>query len=434
MIRGVVMALLALSAAFAGAAEEPKPDILLLTIDTLRADRLEACGGKRPVMPNLDAFARSARVFTDAMAAMPQTGPSFCAMFTSLPPRLTGCVRNGVPLPPGVRTMTQVLREAGYETAAVVSNWNLKRKLSGLDRGFDFYEDDFGRNWLGREQQELYAGEVTERALKWLDERAEREGEKKPLFFWVHYMDPHAPYRYHSDFNVWKQTPIDLEEREEVPMRYDSECGFADHHAGLLLERARASGMTVLFTADHGESLFDHNYLGHTRQIYQVMMHVPLIIWGPSLDTGIDHTSTRGIDIAPTVLGLAGVPPMEGARGRNLLDATGPETGPRVVETYGGAVDEGERDVAVVVEREPEYRGVISSGWKLITEPGGACELYYLPDDPYEEHDLASSNPTLVKELRGHIAHWLETTPRALADPALLSPEDVEALEAAGYL
>jgi arylsulfatase A-like enzyme len=433
-MRWGIMGVILVAMGVARAAEEPRPDILLLTFDTLRTDRLQAYGGTRPVMPHLDNFALSARVFTDVVADMPQTGPSMCSMFSSLPPRLTGCVRNGVPLPESVRTMTQTFQEAGYETAAIVSNWNLKRKLSGLERGFEMYDDDFGRNWLGREQQELYADEVTARAMKWLDERAGRDGDRKPLFFWVHYMDPHAPYRYHSEFNVWGQTPRDLGTREEVPLRYDSECGFADHHAGILLERARAAGMTVVFTADHGESLHEHNYLGHTRQIYHVIMHIPLMVWRDGIEAGKSDTPGRGIDIAPTVLGLAGLPAWEGARGRDLLGAHPAPAGPRVFETYGGSVNEGERDMAVIVDREPAYQGVLHQGWKLITDADKNHELYRVPDDPYEEHNVAGAEIARVQEYLGHIRQWMEETPRATADPALLSGEDIEALEAAGYL
>lgn len=405
------------------------PNVVLISVDTLRADHLGCYGYIRPTSPNIDRLADGSLLFEDCICEEPQTTPSMCSMFSAQIPRVTGCVRNAVPLPEGIVTVAQVFRDAGYQTAAVVSNWNLKRELCGLDRGFDNYDDAFGRPHLGLTHPERYADEVTELALGIVGQRAA----DRPFFFWFHYMDPHAPYRYHRAFNPWRKTMRELEERDETIARYDSEVAFADHHIGRLLEALPKSETFVVFTADHGESLFEHGILGHSRDIYQPGLRIPLLVRGPGIRPGRTAAPARGIDIGVTLLGLAGLQAAPEMLGIDLIAAKPAQDRVRVVEVYGGGVREGADAREVVLGRIPKFQGVIVEGWKLVTD-GSNPELFHIESDPLETRDLADAKPEPVRALCGRLEQWSAETPRGAAEAAPLTEDDIRALDAAGYL
>ena len=416
-----LLCLLALSA--------PQPNILFLTADTLRTDRLGYHGAAPSPTPHLDRRAASGMRFLDALCEEPQTGPSFCAMFTGRVPRTTGVIRNSVPLAPEVPVVTEALREAGYATAAVVGNWNLKRKLSGLDRGFDHYYDDFGKDLFGRARTERRAEDTTDKALAWLRERPRDQ----PFFFWVHYMDPHAPYRLNGRF-TGARTPLrDMPIRDQVRLRYDSEVAYMDHHIGRLLAALPEENTFIVFAADHGESLLEHNYLGHTRKLYRNIIHIPLFIQGPGVAAGETRLPARGIDLAPTLLGLAGIAPSAGMDGLDLLRTPPPADRVRVVETYGGAIPVSEQEMDALTGRPPRLQAVREGDWKLITGDGGV-QLYDVRKDPEERRNVAEQERDVVARLQQRIQDWDSVTPRHTARPATLTREDRRALDAAGYL
>lgn len=405
------------------------PNIVFLTVDTLRADRLGIYGANPSPTPHLDRLAAQSMVFLDAVCEEPQTGPSFCSMFTGRIPRTTGVIRNSVPLPAEVPVLTEPLRDAGYATAAIVGNWNLKRKLSGLDRGFEHYDDDFGRGFLGRPRTERFADDTTDRALAWLAAR----DTSRPFFFWIHYMDPHSPYRYHGEFLPSGTQLRTLRLREQMRLRYDSEVAYMDHHVGRLLEALPQENTFIVFVADHGESLLEHDYQGHTRKLYHNIVQVPLFIHGPDVPPGVSSHPARGIDLSPTLLGLAGIAPLPGAGGQNLLS---PDLSPgpvRVIETYGGKIPADPSGFAALADRPPILQSAIDQGWKLIVGVDGT-QLYRLDADPEELRNLAPTTGDMVRRMEAHVEDWNTATPRGAALPAQLSEEDRRALEAAGYL
>ena len=406
-----------------------RPDIVLITVDTLRTDHLGCYGYERPTSPAIDRLAAASLLFEDCLCEEPQTTPSMCSMFASRPPRSTGCIRNAVPLPAEIPTVTQRFHDAGYYTGAVVSNWNLKRELCRLERGFDVYDDGFGRPHLGLMQQERYADEVTALALAML---AKREP-GRPGFFWFHYMDPHAPYRYHRDHNPWGRNMRDLAGRDEVRARYDCEIAFADHHIGCLLDALPKENLFVIFAADHGESLFEHGILGHSRDLYQPGLRIPLLVRGPGISPGHTSLPARGMDIGPTLLGLAGLTPSPGMIGVDLLHSPPSRDRLRVFETYGGGVREGADAHQVLLDRPPKSQGCVLDGWKLILN-ASTPELYFLATDPLETRDLAGKEPQCVNHLRTLIVHWTQETPPGAALAAPLTKDDERALDAAGYL
>lgn len=407
------------------------PNVVLLTVDTLRADHLGCYGYERATSPNIDALAVESLRFDDAFAEAPQTGPSMAAMLTSLPPRTTGAVRNAVPIPETVPTTAEIFAQHGYATAAVVSNWNLKRGLSGLQRGFDLYDDAFdGRGRIGYDP-ERPADEVTDQALAWLNTR----DDTRPFFLWVHYMDPHEPYQDHDGFDVWPEKRHQLDKADRTRAKYDSEISFADHHVGRFLS-ALPENTAVLFTADHGESLHEHGYLGHTRRVYHPIIRIPLLIRAADVAPSVSDAPVRGIDIGPTLLGLAGLPPAPGMLGRDVLVAPPANERLRVFEAYDGGVPDGDgAEVrAELARRPPAWQGIEQGGWKLMINEDGDAGLYDLHVDPAEELNRAAAEPARTAALREALAAWERETPRSAAAAAELSGEDREALEALGYL
>ena len=405
------------------------PNIVLLSVDTLRADHLGCYGYSYPTSPTLDAFAREGWVFEDCVCEEPLTNPSFGAMFSSLYPRMTGTTKNGLKMPGTVPLMTEIFKQAGYQAWCVQSNWTLKARLSRLNRGFDVYRDDFHKKRWGFMLGERSAEEVTDTALEVLKGRRADQ----PFFFWVHYSDPHAPYQFHKDFNPYGRRPLPLNIPDRVRAKYDSEIAYTDHHIARLLEALPKENTIILFVADHGESLYEHNYLGHGRRIYQTNLHVPLILKGPGIAPGRSGMPACILDVAPTLLALAGLKPAPGMLGHSLLDASAPAVHTRFVETYGGAVPKVPGIKSLLADRGPMRRGVIHQGWKLI-RGGKGPELYCLAEDPNEEHNRAKEAPDRLKELSNLLDTWSEQCPRGRAKEVPLSEEDREALKSLGYL
>jgi len=406
------------------------PNVVFLSVDTLRADHLGCYGYPEATSPNLDRFAARALVFDDCVCEVPLTGPSFGSMLTSLYPRMTGTTRNGLRMPDHIVSIAQVFSGAGHQTLCTQSNWTLKAKLSGLDRGFEVYDDDFHKKRWGFIKPERYADEVTDVALEQL---AARDTDR-PFFAWIHYSDPHAPYRFHKAFRPSGAPRFWDNNKNKATAKYDSEVAFADHHIGRLLEALPDQNTFILFVADHGESLYEHDYLGHGRRIYQTGLHIPLMIAGPGIKPGRTASPARAIDIGASLLALAGLDPAKGMLGRDLLDGAGPSPRPRVVETYGGAVPKLPGARALMADRPPQRQGVLLEGWKLILDEIGRAELFNVAQDPMEETNLAAQMPARVSELRDLVNSWDQAYRRASADAASLSEDDLDALRSLGYL
>ncbi len=412
-------------------AAECPPNVVFLTVDTLRADHLGCYGYDQPTSPNLDALAEEGRLFENCVCEEPQTTPSFCSMLSSRPPRMTGVVRNAVALPPDIPIVPELFKAAGYQTACVQSNWNLKRDLCGLGRGFDQYHDDFTRRTLARWGRISWrnADEVTALAMHILKER----DPEKPFFYWFHYMDPHSPYRFRREFNPAGRPLAGMKKVEALRARYDSEIAFADHHIGRLLKVIPKENTFVFFVADHGESLYEHKYVGHSHRIWQTNVHIPLFIRGPGVEPVRTRLPARGIDVGITLLGLAGLKPSPGMRGKDLLKKGIQSGRTRVIETFGGPIPVGPKACYELAERQPSWQAVISGDWKLITQ-GKKRMLFNLVADPMETDNYLDSVQTRLKKLNSHIVDWNKAVPRDRPDSPDLSEEDLEALRATGYL
>lgn len=415
--------ILALVAAFAA------PDVFFISVDTLRADHLGMYGYERPTSPNLDALAEKSLLFEDCVCEVPLTSPSFGSMLASRYPRTTATTRNGLPMPAWTPLVTERFQIAGYETVCIQSNWTLKSDLSGLDRGFEHYDADFHNRRWGVLKSERYADDVTKRAIEALKNR----DPERPLFCWFHYSDPHAPYRFHKRFDPWGVPLRKLDEADNTRARYDSEIAFTDHQIQQVLSILPKENAFILFVADHGESLHEHDYVGHGRRVYQPGVHIPLFIYGPGIKPGVTKRPARAIDIGPTLLGLAGFEPAPGMEGIDLLNGEVPDNRVRVFETYGGAVPNLPGAKAVMGDQSPMRQAVIHGPWKLIID-GRRDELFNLEDDPLELEDLSEDRPDDVARLRKIIEEWDAAVPRVAPEEAKLSEDDIEALENLGYI
>jgi arylsulfatase A-like enzyme len=247
-------------------------------------------------------------------------------------------------------------------------------------------------------------------------------------------MDPHSPYRFHSRFNPAGSTLKDLSPVARLRARYDSEVAYTDHHIGRLLEVVPRENTYIIFLADHGESLHEHNYVGHTRRLYQTTLHAPLMIAGPGISRGKFTAPVSGVDIAPTILALANLTAPWPMAGRNALAGQGNDKAPRVVELYGGDIPTGDAIYDELATRPPQLQAVYNRNWKLIESNKGHLELYDLQDDPAEEKNRAQSHPEQAAALRRHIQEWNNTIPRRQGKATSLTKADEEALKALGYI
>lgn len=438
------------------AAQKPAqrfPNILVVTIDTLRADRVSAYGYGRKTTPHIDRLLAGGARFTQARTVEPLTNPALCSMWTSIHPHEHGATRNGLRLRPDATSAARILDRRGFRTAAFVGNWTLRNGISGLGEHFGRYDEVFTRKrWLGLFKGEATAEDLTDAALEWIGEHREEQG-RRPFLLWVHYVEPHAPYRLQESFAPRLKVQISSETSRSD--RYDTEIAFADHHVGRLLAAVQgnpevAANTVIVFAADHGESLGEHSYWGHGRNLFEPTLHIPLgVVWPGRIRPGttIDAPALN-LDVAPTLLGLAGLPvpaAFDGFDWSAVLRGTGAPQRERVMwfQAHKGAVlspqeaasarRKGLLEIAVL--SSPEMRKEIFR----ITERKHS--VFDLLRDPRELRSLGSG-PGLGRGKTAPVSQslqaWLTDLNRGLANSdrlaqGTIAPEDVQALRALGY-
>ncbi|MFL6197643.1 MAG: sulfatase-like hydrolase/transferase [Thermoanaerobaculia bacterium] len=408
-VLGVLAVLVVLSAA-APARHPAPPDILLITIDTLRADALGFAGNSRVQTPVLDRLAAQGRVFTNAHAHNVVTLPSHTNILTGLYPFQHGVRENsGFRLSADVPTLATVLRGAGYATAAFVGAYPLDSEF-GLDRGFQVYDD---RTTRGSDDEEFELAErrgdeVVGPALQWWHQQGINH-QGKPRFLWVHLYDPHAPYSPPEPFATrYAKEP------------YLGEVAAVDSFLAPLLGAVKEA--LVVVTADHGESLGEHGELTHGLFAYEATLKVPLVLRGPGVQPGRDSRPARHVDIFPTVLDaadIAGVPAPQGSRpGRSLL---APPEKQETVSYFEALSTNLSRGWAPL-------RGVLRQGRKLIALP--LSELYDLPKDPGEKQNRIDDDRPAARALIAELPAESVWPPR----PGTLKTGDEQRLRSLGYL
>ena len=414
--RRLVVGLLLFAIAAAGAAlllfgSRPRPNVLLVTIDTLRADRLGCYGYGAAATPVLDALAARGVRFTTAVAHAPLTAPSHASILTGLLPLGHGVRDNGTfVLPPSPTTLAEVFRDAGYRTAAFVSGFPLDHRY-GFARGFETYDDRLlrGRDSRRASYVERPAAAATRQAVDWI--RAARA----PWFVWVHYFDPHAPY----------EPPGDLAVRF-AGSPYDGEIASVDRELGRLLAATEKgpSSTVVLVTSDHGESLGEHGEATHGVFVYDSTLRVPWIMAGPGISRGrVSAVVARGIDVAPTLLDYAGLRVPRGMQGRPLRPAAEGremEDAPAYAESLFCRLNLG----------WAELHAWRTARWKLVEAP--RPELYDLDTDPGEGHDVSTAHADEAQALRSGLRRALEAHP---PDASTVPTDEArERLRALGYV
>jgi arylsulfatase A-like enzyme len=441
---------------------EPK-NLIILSIDTLRPDHLGLYGYSRPTSPHLDLFACSSVVFDQAVTVHVATAPAHATILTGEYPGGHGIQRNGMALRPGVPTLAGMLAEKGFATGAFVSGWTLQRH-TGLDRGFEIYDDDLGppRNGARR-----VGSETTAAAVAWLRARVAAE---KNFFLFVHLFEPHWPYdppardalRFlpgvYELTTVSKPVHIDRRlsvnrlnpaEQQEYVARYDGEIVVADRLADRLLQELEKLGVAhntvVVMLSDHGETLFEREWtMDHGTRPYDEQARVPLIIHVPGdRDAGErvpDQVSL--LDVVPTVFDIFDLEPRESLPGRSLLPLMrGERTGanPRPVFITARAEPQRVPHIKAQLLNRGLVRAIRLPEIKLIEYPAAGRrqqpELFNLIDDPGERDNRAGENIDIVVGLHNELERWQRTTGEAPdPDGIVLDPEVEQALRELGYI
>jgi arylsulfatase A-like enzyme/thioredoxin-like negative regulator of GroEL len=381
--------------------------LVLVTIDTLRADRVGAYGYTRARTPAIDALARRGARFERAYATAPITLPSHASLMTGRYPPGHGARHNGVHVDSGVPTLATTLSAAGFATGAFITAFPLDKRF-GLDAGFDVYGDRLPRTSDGRPGNERPGREAVDEAVAWL---ASARSSSRRLFLWLHLFDPHAPYGQPAS-------------SRSIADRYDDEVAESDAQIARLLEAMgpEASSALVVVASDHGEAFGEHGEMTHSLFVYDTTLRVPLVLAGPGVAARTIDAPVSLVDVAPTVLPLLGLPAFD-ADGINLapaLSGSGSSARDLYAESFAPLLDFGWAPL----------RSIRAGAIKYIDAP--RPELYDTAADPGEEHELSSSQTARVGELRDRVARYSD----AAIDPSRLSSTDREArarLQSLGY-
>lgn len=391
-------------------------NVVLISIDTLRADHLGAYGFRPSVSPGLDALARESVLFENAYTPVPLTLPSHTSLFTGLYPNRHGIHDNGETLPPSVHTVAESFTAGGYETAAFIGSFILDRRF-GLSRGFGEYAGSFDlRKHAGDDPGavQIRGDRVESEAEDWM-----KKPHARPFFLFLHFYDLHGPFLMPS---AWRE--------HYLSDPYDGELAFVDTLIGRFrtsLDAAGLAGKTLLVvTADHGEGLGDHGENNHGFFVYHSTTHIPLIIRFPdgrAAGKKIEQV-VRLIDVAPTVLSATGLPPMRNADGVSLL----------------AAIDSGGKlDLSAYSETVYPYRHFHSTPLMAWTTPDYSFiqaprqELYSTRADSAQTRNIATENPQLAAAFREKVRPFAEGLRNFIMSPPA-SPETLARLRSLGYL
>ncbi|HPQ68656.1 MAG TPA: sulfatase [bacterium] len=387
-----------------------KHNIVLILVDTLRADHLGCYGYQRPITPNIDKLAKESTLFEQAFSHSPWTMPSVASIMTSLPPRDHGITNWKQPLAERHLTLAEQLRKDGYATAAVVSHFIFEPKYN-FNQGFDFF--DYSVLEKGHPKKIHSSGEVSDIAIKQLDELGESN---KPFFLWLHYFDPHNDYLKHEGYDYGNE-PVDL---------YDSEIAFTDHHIGRVLQKLDNLGLhdktIVVFMADHGEEFRDHGGTRHSRTLYNEVLRIPLMIRAPGFSPQRIKTTVKESDLAPTLLTLIGQQTPKAFSGKTFT-----------IKGNKIKVDT-PRTVFAETFRMARKKGVVHQNWKLIHDlKKKRFQLFNLETDPIEKVNLFKSNQQMAGKLKQMLRDHYKVK-RAKVEEKPLDSDLEEKLRSLGYI
>ena len=426
-----------------GTAKGDLPNIVFITIDTLRADHVGSYSDGAVRTPFLDHLASGGVRFEAAISQVPTTTPSHVSMFTSTYPLVHGA-KNGVPMRADLATLPHELRKLGYQTVAFTSAYTTRSNVTGLSSAFDLYSDSLNPRFASLSKDEvepftvarlldrLMGNEVSslvvnKRVVDWLERRP-----RQPFFAWIHYFDVHNPYEPHAG-SEYHYPPADDSPLARAAALYKGEVTYTDHSTGEIVAEFQERGLLdngfVLVTSDHGEAFgephprFD---MGHGLHLYDSTQRVPLILWGPSLlpDGVVVSEQVESIDLAPTILDVLGVERPESFTGRSLLPVIRSEAEDPAVYAFSQTAN----------LKRPRWFSIRSNDWKLMVNPDDLEEeLFDLREDPGETINLIFARPELAAELRALLAETMDFN-REGAGLEAIDEATAERLRALGYL
>ncbi len=410
--------------------QPPRPDILIITMDTTRADHLGVYGYARAQTPNIDALATDGFLFWQHLTPVPITLPSHTSLMTGLfPPSHTVHDNGTFVVPQEAATLAEVLRDAGYDTAAFIASFPLEGRF-GLDQGFDLYDADFkaGNEDPTRKDRSIYfderpAGQVVDAVL----EHWSRDDGDAPRFTFVHFFDPHQP--------LAPPAPYDVQFRTSP---YDGEIAYVDEQLGRLFDALKESGdwenTLVVLTADHGEGLGEHGEMTHAILLHQATLHIPLILRGPGVPVGETEEWTISTQLFRTLLDPLELTPPDGEFATShslwpLLDNGGPAPAgyPRFTgffETIAPRTSQGWAQLSAWMKGD----------WRLVHAP--RPELFDLANDPDERADRLADEPEMAAGLMQELEDFLaRNEARSVGESVQeIDRETMERLAALGYL
>lgn len=437
------------SASNGGASSRPlpnAPNIILISIDSLRADHLHSYGYGRATSPNIDAIAREGVVFENAIAPTSWTLPSHATLLTGLAPERHGVINQNRRIGATVKTLAQRLHERGYDTAGFVSGLYLDG-MYGFSRGFDTYDDYSLLHLSHRRSRELVsAPTILGLAQNWLT-KWQSSSAHAPFFLFLHFWDVHYDYvppapfdrrfdpAYDGEMTGWTNSPryhagMPKEDLEHLIALYDGEIAWTDAHIGRLMTALQRMGIDnntiVVITSDHGEEFLDHGGRNHQNTLYDEVLHVPLIVRDPRAPGGGRRVreQVRLADVAPTLLSLAG---LRGAFGANDGDAVS------LAPLLHGETNDDLASLPAFGDLKGKLASVREPDAKLIVDlRSGREEFYDLRADPHEKKSLSTSSARAAA-LREELQRWRSTSVLPAAD-VHLSRETEATLKSLGYL
>lgn len=425
---------------------EDRPNILFLSLDTTCADHLSCYGYHRDTSRSLDALAAESVFFTQAISTSSWTLPAHLSMFTGKFVTSHGVRKDEEAgdslldafdaedvmssyakyrvraIPSGETLLTEYLRDAGYDTSAVIAGPWLKRRF-GFNRGFTHFDDE---NIYGlRSDQMRLAPEITDRAIEWL---RGRENEQRPFFLFLNYFDPHAPYVYPSELNNFAPPTGDPDPNVELRRQYDIEILFMDFAIGRLIEHLKQNGLydntLILAIGDHGELFGEHGINGHGKHLYHPLLHVPFFVKYPHGErdyTAVDD-HVQPLEVVPLLLDRLNLPAWDGVQGDLYTDMQHPI----LAEAYPtrAEVDSG------------HWQALYRDNLKLLFSSKGDHRLYDLAADPTESVNLYESEPDLAARMTQQLAETMNTLPKPENAGTMLDidPATLEELKALGYM
>ncbi|MFH1841785.1 MAG: sulfatase [bacterium] len=451
------------------------PSVLLITVDALRADHLGCYGFRLDSSPSIDRLAARGVRFESCMVQWPKTWPSLCSLLTGIYPRTSGIKYRRRRLPESLLFLSEIFQARGYATAAIIANCNIGRTY-GFDQGFDTFIESWRERWRELHGETPFrqpsftvkeytnATLITDQAVAWL--RQQPAG--SPFFLWLHYIDPHGPYEPPAQYAEYFQESFPAEQVaiRQIPgyqlqfqpgggeaitdlahyrAQYTREIRYTDTEIGRLLHQldslTLADQTVIVLTADHGESLGEHDYyLEHGKFSYEVNAHVPLIlVWPGRFPAGEDVLAPVGlIDLAPTLLDLAGIEPPDSFQGHSLVGLL--RLRPAAPAPAAVFMESGHH------EEFPQL-SIRSAAWKLIQVTGQAdragmtgseFELYDLSVDPGETVNVAPEHIDVVARLSAQLDAWYADTTRVELGEELkldeLDEKSRQMLRALGYV